>query len=198
MPGTWRETGNILNRQLQPVWLLRVDESHRTHPVVARNRVAGDHPAAVVAHHREAADPQQIDHSSHVLDLLVDRDGRGGAHSIPSEPDIQPELTEAHETCWCRSSRRCTVATRWSRTVAMLLATTLPRVGAMTMNPLHHDEVSAMRWLANSLAWEARLDALRAGQTRVRSIAVDHDEQAVPSRWRPEVTEPAHRVDRIA
>ena len=91
-----------------------------------------------------------------------------------------------------------TVATRWSRTVAMLLATTLPRVGAVTMIPRQHDEMSAMRWLVGSLAWEARLDALRAGESLIQSVAVDHDEQPVPGRWRPEVTEPAHRIDRVA
>ena len=80
----------------------------------------------------------------------------------------------------------------------MLLATTLPRVGAMSMIPRQHDEMSAMRWSASSLAWEARLDALRAGERLMQSDAVDHEEQPVPSRWRPEVTEPAHRVDRVA
>lgn len=64
-----------------PVRLLDVDEAHRAHAWVARDGVAGDHPAAVVSDHRDVLQLEEVDDAPDALDVLVHRQCRVGGES---------------------------------------------------------------------------------------------------------------------
>ncbi len=57
----------------QALRLLGVDQAHGPHPRVAGQRVPDDQPAAVVADGGEVVEPEQVDHASDGLDVLVRR-----------------------------------------------------------------------------------------------------------------------------
>jgi hypothetical protein len=51
-----------------------VDQAEATQALVARHRVTGDHPAAVVPDDGDAVDAEEVDHALHVRDLACDGD----------------------------------------------------------------------------------------------------------------------------
>lgn len=61
-----------------------------------------------------------------------------------------------------------------------------------------HDEVFALRWLAQRFVWDATLDALRARATAGETPSIDRIRLAPPVAHQGLATRAESRVDRVA
>jgi len=75
-PGRRRAARNDLKRQLGSGF--GVDQAHRAQTRIAGHGVAGDQAATVVTYHRYLVELEQVDHSLHRGDVLLDRHGSVG------------------------------------------------------------------------------------------------------------------------